>query len=267
MKTIRISLFVLFLGIVLIVPGSTALAQSTTPPIPPAPTDGSYVLDQLDWLTPDQEKEINAMVSKLDSENLAEIAVVTQNDCGDDTQDYRNTFFSTWGIGHKDRNDGLLILVCWFNGDKNLRKIEQETGNAMEATIPDLLTSKVVDQYFKPAFSQDKDVAKIISDGDAGSALVAMVKAYDGIIRGATPEELKQSENTTSAGMVILYIFLGFIVLLVVVLIIGVIVGGLGGGFSSGGGSYYSSDSSSGGDSGSSFGGGDSSGGGSSSSF
>ena len=58
--------------------------------IPNAPPSGQYVLDTLDWLTPTQEQDINALVSELDTHELAQIAVVTLNDCGPDSQQYRN---------------------------------------------------------------------------------------------------------------------------------------------------------------------------------
>lgn len=271
MKILKICLLTLLLGMLLVIPVKSVFAQSTEPPIPPVLVNGNFVLDQLDWLSPSQEQEINAIVSKLDTDNLAQIAVVTQNDCGEDSQAYRNTFFRTWGIGHKDRNDGLLILVCWYDGNKDLRKVEQETGNGMEGTIPDLLTAKVFQEYFVPVFSSGKDAAQVISDGDAGKALVEMVKAYDGIIRGDTPEALTQTEQQDSLVAILSTTFLGlkciwWLLILIIILIIILSKTGITGG---GGGYYYggSSSSSSSSDDSSSFGGGSSSGGGSSGSF
>ncbi|HEY5670925.1 MAG TPA: TPM domain-containing protein [Anaerolineales bacterium] len=192
--------FSFFLFLVLTLPISTGvIAQGATPPVPSPLSEGSYVLDQLGWLTPAHEETINTIVAKLDEENLAEIAVVTYDDCGPDSQSYRNTFFRTWGIGHKERNDGLLILVCWYGGDKSRRKLEQEVGYGMEGTIPDLLTSKVAEAHFIPVWKSGKDASRAIADGDAGAALVAMVKAYDSVIRGDTPEELAKRPSSSSS--------------------------------------------------------------------
>jgi len=155
---------------------SYAFAQSSQPPIPPAPTSGNVVLDTLNWLSPAQEADINAINKKLDGDGIAQIAVVTLNDCGDDKQKFRNKLFRSWGIGHANDNDGLLILVCWYGGDQSLRSIEQETGYGLEGTLPDILTGRMVDQEFIPAFQSNQP----------GDGLVAMVKQYDGILRHAS---------------------------------------------------------------------------------
>ena len=152
---------------------SHVLAQGEVPPIPPVPKGGNVVLDTLDWLTPSQESEINTINQKLDQEGIAQIAVVTLNDCGEDKQKFRNELFRVWGIGHADDNDGLLILVCWYGGDQSRRSLEQETGYGLEATLPDVLTGRVVDQEFIPAFQSNR----------SGDGLVAMVKRYNSILR------------------------------------------------------------------------------------
>lgn len=150
-----------------------ALAQGSQPPIPPAPTVGNVVLDTLDWLTPMQEAEINAINKELDDEGIAQMAVVTLDDCGSDKLKFRNDLFRSWGIGHKDDNDGLLIMVCWYGGDQNLRSVEQETGYGLEAMFPGTLTDQIAKDYFIPAFQADQP----------GNGLVAMVKRYDRLFR------------------------------------------------------------------------------------
>ena len=163
----------------------SVLAQGIEPPIPPPPTGGNVVLDTLAWLTPSQESEINSINRKLDEEGIAQIAVVTLDDCGDDQQKFRNDLFRTWGIGHANDNDGLLILVCWYGGDPARRSLEQETGYGLEGTLPDILTGRVVDELFIPAFQ----------DGRPGDGLVAMVREYDGILRDE-PQSVPPSSSS-----------------------------------------------------------------------
>ena len=163
-------IFGIFMLLILI--PSQILAQGVNPPVPPVPSGGNVVLDTLDWLTPSQETEINTINQKLDQEGIAQIAVVTLNDCGEDKQKFRNELFRAWGIGHTDDNDGLLILACWYGGDQSRRSLEQETGYGLETTLPDILTSRVVDQEFIPAFQSNRP----------GDGLVAMVRRYDGIL-------------------------------------------------------------------------------------
>src|SRR5262245_13015701 len=176
----------------------SVLAQGVEPP--PPPTDGSVILDRLDWLTPFQESQINSINRRLDEEGIAQFAVVTLDDCGEDPQRFRNELFRSWGIGHVDDNDGLLILVCWYGGDAARRSLEQETGYGLEGPLPDILTSRVVDEIFIPAFQDDQP----------GAGLVAMVREYDRILRGdetqgptSSPSFPSDNTNTPYAWLVI----------------------------------------------------------------
>lgn len=148
-------------------------AQTGEPPIPPVLTGGNVVLDTLGWLSADQETEINAINQKLDADNLAQIAVVTLDDCGSDKLKFRHNLFITWGIGHKNINDGLLILVCWYGGDNARRSIEQETGYGLESLLPSDLTARMAKDTFVPAFQNEQP----------GKGLLEMVRQYDDLLR------------------------------------------------------------------------------------
>ena len=164
---------------------SSVHAQGIEPPIPPAPTGGNVVLDSLDWLSSSQESEINSINRKLDEEGIAQLAVVTLDDCGEDKQKFRNDLFRTWGIGHANDNDGLLVLVCWYGGDPARRSLEQETGYGLEGTLPDILTGRVVDEIFIPAFQANSP----------GEGLVGMVREYDRILRAEPQSTSLPSSN------------------------------------------------------------------------
>ena len=187
---------ILGISLLLFLSSMRALAQGNDPPIPPVPTDGSVVLDTLDWLDSIQESRINTINRQLDEDGIAQIAVVTLDNCGEDPQRFRNELFRTWGIGHADDNDGLLILVCWYGGDESLRTLEQETGFGLEGVLPDILTSRVARDYFVPAFQEDRP----------GEGLLAMVQQYDSILRedGETlPEPIPVSNVDSGLGWLI----------------------------------------------------------------
>lgn len=155
----------------LVLPTQT-FAQGNQPPIPTAPRSG-FVLDTLDWLTPEQEAEINSINKNLDHDGIAQIAVVTLDDCGTDKKTFRHDLFNAWGIGHADTNDGVLILVCWYDGDKSRRSVEQEVGYGLEDILPPTLTDETVQKYFAPAFQQDQP----------GNGLMKMVSQYDKLVK------------------------------------------------------------------------------------
>lgn len=176
--------FVLAIFLSFALPGSLKLALAQeNPPVPAAP-QGTFILDTLDWLTPEQEAEINIINKKLDQEGIAQIAVVTLNDCGTDKKRFRHELFNTWGIGHANDNDGLLILVCWYGGDKSRRSVEQEVGYGLESTLLGTLTDRVAKEQFIPAFDTNHP----------GEGLVAMLREYNSMLRGLpTPSTFARS--------------------------------------------------------------------------
>ena len=148
-------------------------AQSGTPLVPAAPSGGSFVLDELDWLTGEQESNINGIIHGLDRDGLAQIGVVTLNDCGTDKQAFRKELFDTWGIGHADDNDGLLILVCWYDGDPARRSVEQLYGPGLKWALNSRQTDRIAQQDFVPAFQR----------GKPGDGLTGMVRDYNVLLR------------------------------------------------------------------------------------
>ncbi|NCN45358.1 MAG: hypothetical protein COU63_01390 [Candidatus Pacebacteria bacterium CG10_big_fil_rev_8_21_14_0_10_36_11] len=170
-----------FALLIVLAPLGVAQAQGALPPVPPAPVGENYIVDQLGWLNADQAGEINTIVTNLDREGLAEIAILTTTDCGDDYKRYRYEVFNTWGVGHANDNDGLLIAVCW--GEPGKRNIEQEPGYGMEGTLPDLLLNKVVKEVYLPYQTAKRN----------GDGLVAMVRTYNEIIRGGSYESAMQN--------------------------------------------------------------------------
>jgi uncharacterized membrane protein YgcG len=168
-RKISMCLFVMLSAFVWI----PAYAQGDEPPIPDGPPQGTYILDLLDWLTSQQETEINALIQSLDQDGLVEIAIVTLDDCGTDKTQYRKSLLQAWRIGQANNDDGLLILVCWYGGDKSRRSVEQEFGSGMNRILSSDITDRVAKENFVPMFQDDRP----------GDGLVAMVKSYDTILR------------------------------------------------------------------------------------
>jgi uncharacterized membrane protein YgcG len=87
-------------------------------------------------------------------------------------------------------------LICWYGGDPSRRSIEQETGYGLEGILPDVLTGRIVDEEFIPAFQSDRP----------GDGLVAMVKRYDEILRQDIPSAI-----TTPLDKSLALVILGFL--------------------------------------------------------
>ena len=227
-------------------------AQGGDPPIPEPPPAGTYVLDQLDWLSADQEATINRLAARLDQEGKAVINVATLTDCGSDKTLYRKSILQNWALGHPGKDNGLLILVCWYGGDPNLRSIEQEYGTGLGNLLSSQVTDQVASEQFVPSFR----------DNDPGTGLVSMVRVYDSMIANGDPGEVNQDPGN-NGGSGIPFGFLGMLALVVISMFFrGNRNGQQGGYYGTPGGYYGGSDygDSSGGGGGSGDGGGSSTG-------
>src|SRR5690606_388276 len=77
-----------------------------------------------------------------------QIAVVILKSVGDyEIADYGVQLGRKWGIGSKDKNNGILVLVAL--GD---RKITIQTGYGAEGALPDVITKEIIENDIKPYF-------------------------------------------------------------------------------------------------------------------
>ena len=63
---------------------------------------------------------------------------------------FASNLFSTWGIGKKGEDRGLLMLVALRE-----RKFRIETGYGLEGILPDGLAGRIRDEYFLPHFKKN----------------------------------------------------------------------------------------------------------------
>lgn len=99
--------------------------------------------------------EVNSLEQKLVSFNdstSTQIAIVIVRDLGGYAKaDYAQRLGEKWGIGQKELNNGLLILIKPSNpGSKGEVQITQ--GYGLEGAIPDLTCAAIVDNEILPAF-------------------------------------------------------------------------------------------------------------------
>lgn len=137
-----------------------ALAQ-----IPKKPVENVYIFDYADLIDSSDEDEMRALAKEIEDKSKAEIVVVTVESLGNYTiEEYANELFNSWGIGDKDLNNGVLILVNKENllsGKKG--RIRIEVGYGLEGAIPDGKAGRILDEYAIPAF-ESKEYSKGIKD-------------------------------------------------------------------------------------------------------
>ena len=107
-----------------------------------------FVNDYADLLNSEQKNNLEQKLSQFEKETSNEISVVTiQNMQGDTIENFAVKLFEEWGIGKKDKDNGILILVA-----KDERKMRIEVGYGLEGALTDAQSFWIIDQVMKPAF-------------------------------------------------------------------------------------------------------------------
>ncbi|WAM35036.1 TPM domain-containing protein [Caldicellulosiruptor morganii] len=131
----------------------------------PKPQKNIYVFDCANLIDDSDEEEMRALAKELDQKTQAQLVAVTVETLGGKTiEEYALELFRKWGIGDKEKNNGVLILVNRENllaGKKG--RIRIEVGYGLEGAITDGKAGRILDDYAIPAFEK-KEYSKGIKD-------------------------------------------------------------------------------------------------------
>lgn len=117
----------------------------------PSPTNYKYINDYIDLVDTSTKEKIVSIGKELEDKTGAQAIIVIVDTIENDTiANYSNKLFRAWGIGEEDKDNGLLILLALED-----RTYRVEVGRGLEGAIPDLLSSKVMDNEAKPYFQND----------------------------------------------------------------------------------------------------------------
>ena len=175
----------------------------------PRPTEYKYVNDYARIVDQNSAAQIINLGRELEQKTGAQAIVVTVNTTNDiPIEDYANTLFRKWGIGQKNKDNGLLVLLSLQ--DKQWRV---EVGRGLEGTIPDALSNQIMQELGSFAFSKGyygQGLAQVYSqfcDQIAGEYNVALTHSLQ------TTLPVNVRSNTQSAISPTLYIFVAGILL------------------------------------------------------
>lgn len=146
--------------------------------------------------------EISALENKLlafEDSTSNQIAVVLVNTTdGYDVADYAVRLAKKWGVGGKERNNGIVLLAAIED-----RAVTIQTGYGMEGAMPDVIAYRIIQQEIKPYFGQ-KDY------------YTGLDRASDAIIsytKGEYKADPKQESDGEGSGF-------SFIIIIIIVIII-----------------------------------------------
>lgn len=147
----------LFLALVSVSPNAQAEA---VPDTKPSLELTGRVVDAADLLDDATEERITAKLEEAERDYGPQLVVATTPSLnGQSISDYTIDLARSWGIGHKARNDGLVLLVAPVE-----RRVRIEVGYGLEGTITDEFAADVLNKDVLPAFREDQ-MAKGIEAG------------------------------------------------------------------------------------------------------
>lgn len=131
-------------------------------------------------LNSSEKQTLESKLASFRQETGAELAVVTVSSLSDETiEGYAVKLFEEWGIGQKDKDNGLLLLVA-----PNDREVRIEVGYGLEGTVTDLQSGNVINKVILPAFRSNNYFAGINGGVDA---LITIVRNDPGAEEYSAP--------------------------------------------------------------------------------
>lgn len=113
------------------------------------------VNDYAGVLSAAERTALEEQCSNLRQATGAQLAVVILKSLeGGQIDDFASKLFAHWGIGEKEKNNGILIVVAL--GD---RKARIEVGYGLEPILPDALAGRILNEQLFPAFQQQRYAA------------------------------------------------------------------------------------------------------------
>jgi len=142
------------------------------------------------------KETINEKIASVESTSTAEIAVVLLSSIGDDDiDDFGTRLFTQWGIGKKNDNGLLFLLV----NDKKTMIFRTRYG--LEGVLPDVILSRVI----------RNDISPLLRNGDFDGGIIAGITKVCDYLKNpeAVREIMQQEKNAPAQTGKFLWVYLG----------------------------------------------------------
>lgn len=180
-----------------------AAAPASAVTYPPAP-DGP-VLDQAGLIPDAQEAALDARLREYTARTGRAIVVATVPSLeGETIEIYAVRLFEAWGIGGKESDQGLLLLVAPAE-----RKVRIEVGFGLHQYVTDALSGRIIRNAIAPRF-REGDMAGGIEAG-VGELIAQLDRAPEdakAIAEAAAAAEAQQAGGEATIGGAVFWIVL-----------------------------------------------------------
>jgi uncharacterized protein len=125
----------------------------------PKTLENSFLSDPNSILDKQTYSQINSILVQLEAKTSNEFAVVILPSIGNETPKvFANELFNFWGVGKKEKNNGLLLLLVL-----DQRRYEFETGYGLEGDLPDAYLKRVGSEFIVPNMKEKNPNQAILS--------------------------------------------------------------------------------------------------------
>ncbi|PQL91525.1 TPM domain-containing protein [Apibacter adventoris] len=172
--------------------------------IPERPKIIYPVNDYAGILTTQQKQEINQKLISYSDSTSTEIIVCTIKTLDGDDINYVGAKWGTqWGIGQKDKNNGILLLIA-----VNDHKLAIQNGKGTEDAMTDLYSGIIINQYMVPYLKNNDFFGAINSGTDQ------IIKVLQGKFKASPKTDDTDDGMSGFVVALILFFFILFIVLM-----------------------------------------------------
>lgn len=172
-------------------------------------------------LSPQGEAAVNSALRKVHAQTSAEFVVVTVDELDSDIDEFATALFRDWGLGKKDTNNGLLLLIS-----KDSREMVFRTGGGMEGLLPDGLLGSIIRKEIAPRFRE--------GDFDGG-VLAGVNKVNEILLDPEAREEIMsrygndESDDNIGEDLFTFYLYLcAFMALISLLMLVKALIGSKG---------------------------------------
>ncbi len=184
---------------------TVALPALADPKFPPLT---GRVVDDAQILSPQTEQDLTAKLENLETTTGRQLVVATVPSLqGYPIEDYGYQLGRTWGIGEKDKNTGVILLVA-----PNERKVRIEVGYGLEPVLTDALSSVIIQSAILPKFRDGDMQGGIVAGTDALVEQLSLPadQAKARVAQASQPERHKAKGSPIAGFFVFLFVVFVF---------------------------------------------------------
>jgi uncharacterized protein len=173
-----------------------------------------HVNDYAGLLSAPAKRALEEKLAEFETTESTQIVVLTVPTLGGDPlEDYSIRLAEAWRIGHKGKDNGVILIIA-----RDERKVRIEVGRGLEGLLTDLVSGRIIRGDIRPHFQQ----------GDFDGGIAAGVSAVMKVVKGEYRPDRGAVRHTNKTHQLLTYL-LFFLVACVFLGALSRVLGGLAG--------------------------------------